>query len=313
MQISKLKLVILILAAITIIAVPSFVLSSHKDKIYVDASAKNTQDGSVGRPYKTIEQAMKTAKGKTEIHIAKGTYKENVKMKDKVEIYGESESGVVIEANDKSEPVVTMENETLINKVTLKNGSDGVEVKDDAKASIIECTIENNKRDGVYIKANGAEKSKMVSISNNVIKNNHSAGIYAGKRNLSISENDIINNGGDGVDIEKGSNAWIADNRINSNDKSGMKLRVDGSTIWTKGNSIRKNNREGIEISFSGVAGRIDVAKSKIIDNDRYGIARVQRFGGINNSAWNSYVTFDNKNTIESNGSGSVSGIIAIR
>ncbi|KKR19883.1 MAG: hypothetical protein UT50_C0027G0010 [Candidatus Moranbacteria bacterium GW2011_GWA2_39_41] len=313
MQANKAKLIVAILAVVVIIAVPSLVLSSHKSKIYVDANAKNTQDGSIDHPYKTIGQAMKAVKGKAEIHVAKGLYKENVKMKDKVSIFGASEDSVIIEAKDRDEAVVTMEDETVLNKVTVKNGTYGVKVDDDAKASIIKCVIKNNKKDGIYIKADGIKKSKMVSISKNEIKNNNAAGIYSGKRRLSISENEITDNDGDGIDIEKGASAWIADNKISSNDKSGMKLRVDGSDIWTKSNSIRKNNREGIEISFNGAVGRIDIAKSKIIDNDRYGIARVQKFAGINNSVWNKYVTFNNKNTIESNKSGSVSAVISAK
>lgn len=313
MQANKSKLIVATLAAIVIIAVPSLVLSSHKAKIYVDAGAKNTQDGSSSHPYKTIGQAMKAVNGKTEIHVAKGLYKENVKMKDKVSIFGESEDGVIIEASDRDEAVVTMENETVLNKVTVKNGNYGVKVDDDAKASIIKCVIKNNRKDGIYIKADGVKKSRIVSISKNEIKDNNSAGIYSGKRNLSISENEITDNDGDGIDIEKGASVWIADNKISNNDKSGMKLRVDGSTIWTKSNSIRKNNREGIEISFSGTAGRIDVAKSKIIGNDRYGIGRVQRFAGISNATWGKYVTFDNKNTIEGNKSGSVSDVISAK
>jgi len=311
---SKSAIIVMAVAIIALIAVPGFVLSSHKSKLYVRASASGTQDGSNAHPFKTIKQAMKVAKKNTEIHVSNGFYKENVAMRSDVDIFGESKKGVVIEASDKHNPVVKMENDTTINKVTLQKGSYGIKVDDDAKASIINCVIKNNKQDGIYVKADGVKKSKQVVISKNEIRNNDGAGIYSGKRKLSISENEITKNNGDGIDIEKGANAWIADNKIKNNDKSGMKLRIDGSTIWIKSNSFRDNKREGMEISFSGEAGRINISKTKIMNNDRYGVARVQRLP-IDGSAslWNKYLTFDNKNTIDKNKSGGISPIIVVK
>ena len=306
--------VVAIIAISILVIIPSFVMSSRYSKLYVDENASGTQDGSSEHPFKTIKQAMKEAKKNTEIHVAKGTYKENVEMKNDTEIYGEDKDDVIIEASNDDEPVVTMEDDTVINKVTLKKGSYGVKVYDKAEVSIIDCIIKDNKKDGIYIKEDSVKESRRVSISENEIKNNDMAGIYSGRRSLSIVDNDISDNDGDGIDIEKGSNAWIADNRINGNDKSGMKLSIDGSNIWTKNNSIRKNNREGIEVSFSGVAGRIDISKSKIMENDRFGTARVQRATVSNSSSlWSQYLTFDDNNTFSENKFGNISSVFVIQ
>lgn len=311
---SKSTVIIMAVAMIALIAVPGFVLSSHKSKLYVRASASGTQDGSSAHPFKTINQAMRAAKKNTEIHISNGFYKENVDMRSNVDIYGESKKGVIIEASDRDKAVVQMANDTTIDKVTLQKGRYGIKVDDDAKASIIECLVRDNKKAGIYTQADGVKKSRQVIISENEITDNDGAGIYSGKRKLSITENEITDNDGDGIDIEKGSEAWIADNKVNDNDKSGMKLRIDGSTIWTRSNSFRDNKREGMEISFSGAAGRINISKTKVISNNRYGVARVQRLpiaGSV--GLWNKYLTFDNKNTIDKNKSGGISPIIVVK
>ncbi|MFA5993988.1 MAG: right-handed parallel beta-helix repeat-containing protein [Parcubacteria group bacterium] len=304
---------LIFVAAMLVIVVPSWVFSSHTTKIYVDDDASGVQDGSSEHPYKTIKKAMEGASKNAEIHIAKGTYAENVDLKEGVEIYGESMTGVVIKAGDSDEAVVTMADDTVLNKVTVKDGRYGVRVKNDAKASISKCLIKNNSRNGVFIEKDGVKKSRMVSVSNSKITDNDGTGVYAQKRRLSLTENEIHNNDGDGVDIEGGSIAWIADNKINDNDKSGMKLRVDGSEIWTKSNSIRNNQREGVEISFKGGVGRIDIAKTKIIGNKRYGVARVQRFvGNAPVAAWNRYLTLNANNTIADNNDGNISPVIII-
>lgn len=150
-KIGKIKFVATIAMAAVLAILPLFALSSHTDKIYVDDSVSGIQDGSSTHPFKTIERAIEAASGDTEIHVAKGNYKENITVKMDVKIFGESKSGVVVEAKNENQAVVTMKNRTKINKLTIKGGKYGVKVKDKAKASIINCVIKNNERDGLNI------------------------------------------------------------------------------------------------------------------------------------------------------------------
>lgn len=311
-EIDKRKAGLVALATVVLIALPMFAFSSHTHKLYVDDNASGTQDGSSSQPYKTIMQAVNAAKGSTEVHVSNGTYKENITLRMHVKIYGENKDKTIIEANKSSESVVTMKDDTVINKVTVKGGTNGIKVRDKAKASIIKCVIKDNDRDGIKIESDGTSNSRRVSISKNTIKDNGWSGIYSGRRNLSIMDNDIYSNGKDGIDIAKGSKAWIADNKIKDNRGSGMKLAIDGSDIWTKSNYVNNNRREGLEVSFKGVAGKINIAKSKFYNNGRYGIARVQDFPLDWNSEnlWKRYLTFDVNNKFSENGEASISVII---
>jgi len=305
--------VLALLVAILAVA-PFLAFSSHKNQLYVDAKASGTETGSSEHPYKTIKKALDKAGKKTEIHVAKGKYKENITIKEEVDIYGSSVDGVIIEAKDDDRPVVTMKHGTILNKVTVKSGKKGIYVDNGAKASITKVAVKNNRQDGIYVAEGSVKDKKMVSISDCVISGNRWAGIYSKSRRLSIVDNDILDNGSEGIDIENNSSAWIAGNRIKDNRGSGMKLRVDGSNIWTKSNSIRENKKDGVEVSFRGKAGRINIAKSKIIGNHKYGVAKIQRFpsaeGGV--SLWNKYLTFDDKNEFLDNRSGAISGIVYI-
>lgn len=305
--------IIALLVAVLAVA-PFLAASSHKAKLFVDAKTSGTETGSVEHPFKTIGKALDKAGKNTEIHVAKGKYKENITIKEEVDIFGASEDGVVIEAKDGDKPVVTMKHDTTLNKVTVKNGKKGIKVDNGAKASIVKVTVKNNDQDGIYINEGSVKDKKMVSISDCVITGNGWAGIYSESRRLSIVDSDIIGNGSEGIDIESGSSAWIAGNRIKDNRGSGMKLRVDGSNIWTKSNSIRENKKEGIDISFRGRSGRINIAKSKIVGNHKYGVAKIQRFPRAADSAslWNKYLTFDDKNEFFDNRRDSISSIVYI-
>jgi hypothetical protein len=293
---------------------PFLALGGHKHKVFVDAKASGKQDGSSQNPFKKIGDALDKFDGNSEVHIKNGFYLENLDLDNGDELHGESKSGVVIEARNEDKPVIKMGNKTKIIKLTLRKGSNGVLVNAKDKVSIIECIIERNDEDGIKIKSDGTDKDSTVTIAKNTVRKNDKAGIFSGKRKLSITDNEINENGGDGIDLERGTRAWIGDNKIKNNDRSGIKLGIDSSKIDTKNNSIRDNGREGLEISFAGKAGRITIAKTKLMENNRFGIARVQKgiFAGSAN-LWNRYLLFNSTNQFGDNKLGNVASVFVVK
>ncbi len=303
------------LGAILLVAAlmfPSMSFAGTKD-IYVDDDASGTQDGSASHPYKTIWEAIKKAEKtdkNVEIHLASGTYKENIVVPKNTKIFGAGTDKVTIKSDDDDKAVVKLNHKSEINKVTIKGGRYGVLVDGDDRASIIECIIKDNRKDGIKIEPASVQEKYIVSITDSKIYDNGGSGIYSEKRQLSIINNEIINNDGDGIDIEGGSSAWIYKNQIKDNDKSGLKLTLDGSSIWTKNNTYRDNDREGIEVESYGGNGRIDIIKSKLYKNERYGISRVQR-GNFSSSVWNG-LTVQEDTTFWENVLGTLSCVIRV-
>jgi len=302
------KVGVILFIAVFVFPVLSF---AGDEKIYVDYKAKGEdQDGSSKYPYSTISKAISHADDDTEIHIREGVYKENIDIPKGVEIYGSNKDEVIIEADDDDNPVVKMNHKTKINKVTIKGGEYGITVGKNDRASIIECSIEDNEEDGIIIREGETNDDHMVSISESEIKDNGKSGIYSEERRLSIVDNKINNNENDGIDLEDNVEAWIDDNDIKDNDGSGMKFTLDDSEIWTKNNTIRDNEREGIEVNAYGKPGRIDINKSKLYQNDNYGIARVQR-GSFSSDGWSGFTVQDD-NIFWENVKGGLSHIIKI-
>lgn len=281
---------ILILLAVLILPVLSFAGVSH---IYVDDSASGKQDGSKKNPYKTISQALEKADKDDEVHIASGFYKENIEIPSKVKVFGSGKDKVVIEAKDKSQEVVEMHNKSKIDGVTVRGGEYGIEINENDRASIVNCRVVDNKKDGIYIEEGHASDKYEVVISENEIEKNGRAGIFSNKRRLVIMDNYIFGNESDGIDIEKGSSAWIYGNRVKENGGSGLKVVLDGSNIWTKNNTFYDNDHEGVEINAYGQVGRVDINKSKLYKNDKYGIAKVQK-GEFPVSVWSGATVQDN-------------------
>ena len=295
-----------------LIAVPVIVFGGSK-QVYVDKDANGSEEGTANHPYHTLSKALKNAKGGTDIHIAKGTYKENVTVPKGVKLFGKKKDigDVVIKSDNGDKPTVTLKHQTELNFLTIEGGRHGVRIEDDAKAKIYKVKIKKSNRDGIHIDAATRDKKHRALIDNVEIEGSDRAGIYSEKRDIVVINSNIHNNKGDGIDLAAGMEAWFEDNRINGNGGSGIKVVLDQASVWTKSNSIRNNKREGIEVNAYGAAGNVGLKKADLIGNGRYGVARVARtanglksFGGI------ILGTGVNDNRIEANHVGSTSPVL---
>jgi hypothetical protein len=311
---NKLKFAILGVAALILIATPIFALGNKRSELWVNQKASGAHDGSKDHPFKTIWEALDKAKDKAEIHVAKGEYSENIELKDGIKLFGEDKDNTIIKAKKDKWSAVLMKDNSEIDGFTIKDGKRGIWIEKYAKVSIIDCAIKYNDKDGIAIEGGNTNKADAVFISKTEIRKNGQAGIWStGPRRVIIVDSDILDNGSDGINLAQGTSAWIADNRINNNDGSGMKLAIDRSNIWTRDNSIRENGREGVEVSLFGVAGRIDIAKTKIVDNALHGIAKLNRAVAGSASLWNKYLTIDAKTQFWGNKQGDISRIIFVK
>jgi hypothetical protein len=236
------KNVLLAVTLFVLILGPIVVLGGSKS-IYVDNDNKGEQDGSYNHPYRTISKALKHAKGSTVVYVAKGTYKENVTLpKDVKLIGGKNMDDVIIKADNADQPVITMKDDTEINKLTIIGGRHGVRVQEHARAKIVRSVVKGSTRDGVHIDRGSRDKNEQVIIDKSVIKNNRMAGIYSDKRSLIVTDTDIIGNG-DGVDLIAEVKAWFEGNRVSDNRGSGFKLTMDGASFWSKEGRLEAMNK----------------------------------------------------------------------
>lgn len=309
-KVSKKVEIISALVLLALFVVPFLMFAGSKD-IYVDIDASGRQDGSKKHPYKTIAKALDKVDEDDKVHVAAGTYEENILIPEKVELYGEDRTKVIIKADDDDYETVDMDHGAKINGVTVRGGEYGIRVGKNARASIVNCIVKDNEQDGILVEKGDIDDKKKVSISDSLITENGRAGIYSAKRRLVLIYNEITHNDSDGVDIEAGSSVYINKNKIKDNDGSGLKLTLDGSYIWTDDNSFSENKREGVEIESYGGAGTINIRDDRIHDNDRYGIARVQR-SSFESNPWGGLV-LEKDNMFYENNKGKVSDIIHIR
>ena len=306
------KEVMLGMSFTVLVAVPFIVFGGSK-QVYVDKDAKGSEEGTQNHPYRSISKALKNAKEGTDVHIAKGTYKENITIPKGVKLFGKKKDmgDVVIKADNEDKPTVSMKHQTELNFLTVQGGRHGVRVLEDAKVKIYKVKVKKSNRDGIHIDAAPRDKKHRALIDTVEVRESARAGIYSEKRDIVVINSDIMSNKSDGVDLAAGMEAWFEGNRINQNGGSGIKVILDNASVWTKSNSIRNNKREGVEVNSYGGAGNVGLKKAQLVGNGRYGVARVartvsgqNRFGGI------ILGTGVNDNRLEANHIGSTSPVL---
>lgn len=299
------------LLLVVVFVLPFLTFASSRKDMYVDGSRAGVENGSQASPYRTISEALVHADKKTDVHVAKGVYLDNIEIPSGVRVFGSDQNDVIIRAKNEKKVVVSMKDDTEINKVTIEKGNEGIWIKKDAKVSIVKCVVKNNDEDGIKIASGSTKKRDAVSITESIIKNNGRAGVYSQKRRLVLMENEISENESDGVDLAVGTSAWIEGNEFKDNEGSGLKVRLDESDIWTKSNKYRDNKNSGIEIDAYGKAGRVDINKSKFSENKDFAIARISR-NAVAGKIWDG-LSAQTNNTFEMSKKGNVSSIIRLK
>jgi len=299
-------LVLFVVFLLVLAPLPS---SGDGKSVYVDTDAKGKEDGSWNHPYHSISKALKHADPRLEVHVAKGTYKENIAIPRDVEVYGMTgdRDDVVIEG-DSDEPTVEMRHESSLSHVTVDGGEYGILVRYDAKAHIYDVKVDDAKKDGIYAHSAQRNKSRRLYVDHVEVKDSGRSGIFSKDRMVVIVDSQIHRNDGNGVDFLAGVKAWIEDTRIRDNKGSGLVAVSDGADIWTDQNDYRRNGREGVQIDGYGKAGSVGIKRSKAVDNGRNGIALVARTAeGMN--VWKNY--FPDQVEYWGNGLKNVSSVIA--
>jgi nitrous oxidase accessory protein NosD len=177
---------------VAVFVLPVLVFAGGRKDMYVDGSKSGTEDGTSAHPYHTISEALKHANNRTDVHVAKGTYEDNIEIPKGVKVFGKDSDDVTIRSKSSKKVVVSMKKDTTIDGVTIEKGKSGIWVAENAKVSISKCVIRKNENDGIKIGGDGVKDSTRVSITKSRIEKNGKDGIYSGKRKLSLIDNEII-------------------------------------------------------------------------------------------------------------------------
>lgn len=299
--------------AIFVFVIPIFPLASDaKSYVYVDDDASGEMTGSSSHPFDSIQDAIDKAKRKhRDVYIRQGTYEENIVIYSNIEVYGSGRDEVVIKAHHDYEPVVEMRDNTNISKVTIKDGRYGVKVKEDDSAVISDCKIIDNDRDGIKAERASREDKYKLEIYDSFIAYNGWNGIYSEQRSANVKNNEIYDNGKDGVEFESKSEFSFEDNSVKDNDGVGLRVTIDESEAWIKNNTFRDNDKQGMEVRANGAYGSIKLKKNKFYKNDSWGIVQIET-APFSDAQWSDSLRILDRNIFWENEKADISPVINV-
>jgi predicted outer membrane repeat protein len=217
----------------------------------------------VPQDFKTIQEAINAAKPGDTVQVAAGTYHENVKMKDGVNLIGAGADVTTIDGDSKGSCVTAeyIKSETKLAGFTITDGKalegGGVLIRWCSSLTIEKNVITSNttagQGGGIYCLGSSA-----ITINENAIQNNSASGSSSGE----------IWGGGGGIYIGKATDITVKDNTIENNstkDRGGgimcFKSGVDpqktpAAVIKILANKIKNN-------SSSDMGGGIEMRESR--------------------------------------------------
>lgn len=147
--------------------------------------------------------------------------------------------------------------EITIKGFTVTGGLDGIHLSGPASAVLDGNVVTGNKGRGIHI-----DKGSIARMLNNTIEDSGGIGIsvtgtsyaYIGvfiPRIPALSPNTIRNNGGPGINLERGSGAWIVGNTVSGNKQAGIAVHRN-SHADIIGNLINGNGGDAISVSYNG-------------------------------------------------------------
>ena len=147
-----------------------------------------------------------------------------------------------------------------LNNNTIYNQERGIEVENSNHTKIRNNIIFNTNRYGIYVAGN----TRNISIYNNNIYDNNGDGIQISALNITSYKNHIYNNSGNGMDVIWSENIIVYENHIYNNFDNGIRISNSNHTL-IKNNNIYNNSESGIFLTWN--QENITIVENMIYDN----------------------------------------------
>ena len=230
------------------IFLPIATCEASGNTIYVD------DDGDAN--YTSIQEAVDVANDGDTIYVYSGIYYENLVVNKTINLIGEDKENSIIDGGGNNSVVIISIDGVSISKFTIQNsGSNwhdaGFTIN--SGQNVIAENIINNCNDGIYVDFLGLPSTDN-TISRNAISNND-YGIWLGALHFNnVNDNIITDNHLAGIYILQSNSNNVTGNTItdNGDEKEGYGIYVSGAFYNNiSGNTVLNNTLSGIEIAGS--------------------------------------------------------------
>jgi parallel beta-helix repeat protein len=205
-----------------------------------------------------------------------------------------------------------LSSKSKIENLTVKNSqSTNIIVNKRSRVSITNCSVEKAGKYGIEVQKSSATNKYQFILSNSTVSGSSSQGVYAFKRKITLSGNEIFDNSEEGFDLHEGMKGTISGNDIFGNGESGIESILAGSSLNIKSNEVKSNHTQGITVQIYSAKkkGKVKISGNTIKSNSKYGIRYANYTHSIGSKKFrkfaDKYIKRSN-NTSKDNGDGDI-------
>ena len=248
---------------------PSGIPLVYTSTLFVDRAVAASGDGTSGRPFKTIDEAVKAAHPRTAIHIAAGTYNESVVIyrKDGIGLFGAARDAVTI-SNPGGFAVLCNASDIALYTLTLRESKDGVGMLA-CTSEFVDIAVAGSARNGIVVaNLDPADPATASSLTlHNALLSANNVGITVNHTSsLSAYGTTFERNVAHGVQVT--SSGTVALNACNISNTEGFALSCHTADNITARNLALRDNGIGVGM----VACTAELTDATVTGSARNGI-----------------------------------------
>ncbi len=247
--------------------------SSSARTLYVDDDVANGGNGSIERPFNSIQDAIDASEDRDTVRVWEGIYYENVVVNKSVDLVGNGSEITTVDGGGSGDAVLITADRVNMSGFNVTgnrfdglylgltgNGSDGLYagIRVESDNNHIFGNNCSNNRYGIYL----------VSSNNSTIRNNKCNsihGIYLYRSDeCTIEDNNCSANNDSGILLDSSNECTIENNTCSANDFFGIHILASSNCTITN-NECSANNHFGIYLVSSGSS---TITNSKLQNNN---------------------------------------------
>ena len=226
--------------------------------------------------FSTIGEAVQAASDGDTIEIAPGTYHEDIILNRSITLAGAGQNECILAGGDKNGTIITVDRNVRIAGLSIGGAENGIFLKAGSKLTIDDCTIRDNKEDGIGFEGSFATVLTM----NRCIVTGNVDGIDLESTQGTILNSHFIANRDDGLDYDGDAGVLVYNCTFTENGDDGIEIRLARRTHAIILNCIfQRNGEDGIEIINSPVENGeyniLSIQNSSFMANKRFGVGFV--------------------------------------
>lgn len=272
------------------------VASSYSDVLQVPAG------------FKTIQQAVQSAKSGDTVQIAPGTYSGEIIIDRPLTLEGKNRASCLLSGKDGEGTVVTINSDVRMSGLTVGGAENGIVLSPGSVLEIEDCTVMDNQSDGI-----GFDNSfETVLTMNRCIITGNGDGIDLESTQGVILNSIFVKNRDDGLDYDGDAGVLVSNCTFADNGDDGIEIRLSRvSQAIILNSTFQRNGEDGIEIINSPVENGhyniLSVQNSDFKGNRRYGVGFVEQKSEQHTGEMSKTAVYAAGNMFSTSGAGDVS------